>query len=127
CEAETEVMITENILPLSVTIQQVQPIRCAGVANAILEATPKGGKPPYQYIWSNDRTTAGLSDLAAGTYRLTVTDAAGQTSQVEYRVQSPEALTVSVLNLRPATNDRISDGKATVEARGGFGAYQIAW
>jgi outer membrane protein OmpA-like peptidoglycan-associated protein len=127
CQVDTDVDITENILPLSVTIQQNKPIPCAGQADAELEALPRGGKSPYTYTWSNGASGAIASGLKAGSYALTITDAAGQSSSVTYNVKEPEALRVSVINLRPASNDRINDGKATVEAKGGFGAYRIEW
>jgi len=127
CFTDTEVEITENILPLTVTIQQTQPIRCAGSAEAGLEALPRGGKSPYSYSWSNGRTGSQVNGLPAGAYAVTVTDAAGQSSQVSFKVSGPEPLQVSASNLRPATNDRIDDGKATVIAKGGVGAYTIEW
>ncbi len=39
-----------------------------------------GGTSPYTYLWSNGLTTSSLSNLAAGTYSVIVTDAKGCTS-----------------------------------------------
>lgn len=127
CEATKEITITEEIAPLSVTIQQSQVIKCAGQAEAALEAMPRGGKAPYQYAWSTGASTALISGLNAGQFTITITDAAGQSSTVNFKVSEPEGLRIIVNNIRPATNDRIKDGKAMVEARGGFGTYRIAW
>ena len=39
-----------------------------------ITVTVSGGTAAYSYLWSNKSTTSELSDLAAGTYTLTVTD-----------------------------------------------------
>ncbi len=44
-----------------------------GWANAIVT----GGNPPFIFSWSNGATSASISDLAPGTYSVTVSDAAG--------------------------------------------------
>ena len=37
-------------------------------------ATPAGGIPPYNYLWSTNDTTASIANLSTGTYTLTVVD-----------------------------------------------------
>jgi hypothetical protein len=57
--------------------------QCVGVTNATtLTATPAGGVLPYTYLWSTGATTATLTNLAPATttlYRVTLTDACGNT------------------------------------------------
>ena len=45
------------------------------VASASVSAT--GGTTPYTYSWSNGATTSSITNLAGGTYTVTVNDAAG--------------------------------------------------
>ncbi|TVR76588.1 MAG: T9SS C-terminal target domain-containing protein [Chitinophagaceae bacterium] len=42
-----------------------------------LSANVNGGKPPYQYAWSNGSNEAMIENLSSGTYTVTVTDASG--------------------------------------------------
>jgi hypothetical protein len=71
CSGSASVSITQPLaLNVNVTVN---------VANApgALTANPTGGTLPYTYLWSNGVTTAGITNLTAGTYTVTVTDANG--------------------------------------------------
>ncbi len=48
-----------------------------GGSDGTATAAPSGGSSPYSFTWSNGGSTAGITNLAAGTYIVTVTDANG--------------------------------------------------
>jgi len=51
---------------------------CQGVSNGSINLSTSGGLPtPFTYLWSNGETTEDLSNLAPGTYTVTVTTASG--------------------------------------------------
>lgn len=50
---------------------------CLGCADGTASVVASGGTPPYTYLWSNGATTANISNLAPGTYNVTVTDTHG--------------------------------------------------
>ena len=48
-----------------------------GGSNGSVAAAPSGGTPPYTCVWLPNDTTASLTNVGAGTYTVTVTDANG--------------------------------------------------
>jgi PKD repeat protein len=61
---------------------------CAGIANGAINLTVSNGIAPYSYAWSNGSTTEDLSNLAAGTYTVTVTDFYGCTANTSVTVSN---------------------------------------
>ncbi len=49
-------------------------ISCQGYTDGAIQVSVTGGTNPYNYLWSNGNTGEDLSQLAPGTYTLTVTD-----------------------------------------------------
>ena len=97
--------------------------------NGSATATPDGGTSPYAYAWSNNETSASITDLAPGTYTVTVTDDNGCTATGSYTVedQNPctqNALTLNIVldNYPEETSWEISDTNGTVVASSG-GTY----
>ncbi|MEP6793526.1 MAG: OmpA family protein, partial [Saprospiraceae bacterium] len=127
CTAEIVISIPENILQLTTSIHQTKEILCNSNSDAAIEGTVRGGKPPYTYAWNTGQTTTNLSNLAAGNYTLNVTDASGQKSSAELKVIAPASMILEIENLRSATNDRISDGKGTIQVKYGTPPYTFVW
>jgi hypothetical protein len=48
---------------------------CAGQSNGAITLNVTGGVAPYTFSWSHGPTTSGVSNLATGSYTVTVTDA----------------------------------------------------
>jgi hypothetical protein len=77
-------------------------------------------------LWSNDETTATVSDLSAGTYTVMVVDAVFCQIVAEVTITEPVALEVSVVQVVPADCGG-NNGAATVEGSGGTPDYSYAW
>ena len=52
-------------------------LSCDGGSDGTAIAAPSGGVPPYSYIWQNGDTQPTSSNLMAGDYNISVTDAVG--------------------------------------------------
>jgi hypothetical protein len=55
--------------------------------NGTAEINANGGTPPYTYNWSNGLTSASSSSLVAGNYQVTVTDANGCSTTVDFVIE----------------------------------------
>lgn len=71
---------TVTIYPcISITANTTNTI-CSGSANGSITLTVTGGQAPFTYHWNGGQTTAGLANVAAGNYTVTVNDAAQGTA-----------------------------------------------
>ena len=78
-----------------------QNVSMVGANDGSLRAYASGGTNPYTYLWSNAMNTENISNLAAGTYDLTVTDANGCTESSSISIGGsacPADITPSNLN-----------------------------
>ena len=126
CQAVATVKITEDILPLSVSISQNKEVKCAGGKDGTLEASVEGGKGPFRYEWNTGTDGASANGLAAGNFAVTVTDAVGTTATNDFSIKQPKEIELSISVESPASTGN-SDGKATAKVSGGTGDFSYKW
>ena len=127
CGIEYKVDIDENISGLSVQLEQDKTVKCSGEAEASIKAIPSGGKSPYTYHWNTAQGNGrDANKLKAGSYGVTIVDAANQSAKAEIVVKEPQVLDASVTVISAASTNT-SDGKAKVQVKGGTEAYTIHW
>jgi gliding motility-associated-like protein len=76
CTATYTYTLTEPAAGLALTLTGTD-ILCFGGNNGAVSSSVSGGTAPYLYSWSNGSTSAGIQNLIAGNYALTVTDSKG--------------------------------------------------
>ncbi|NBP29523.1 MAG: adhesin, partial [Flavobacteriia bacterium] len=53
-----------------------------------IKLTVNGGTPGYTFEWSNGATTQNIGELEAGTYTVTITDANGCVTEMDFVVEN---------------------------------------
>ncbi|MFN8300126.1 MAG: PKD domain-containing protein [Chitinophagales bacterium] len=99
---------------------------CHGIANGSVTLSTTNGTGPYNYSWSTGATGATASNLAAGSYTATVTDANNCNTTVSVTVNEPIALTILTNNQMPTCHGS-SNAASSVVVTGGTSAYTYAW
>jgi hypothetical protein len=100
---------------------------CFGSSNGSATVTATGGTAPYTYAWSSGATTASISNLAAGTYSVTVTTNGGCTATGQVTIAQPEKIEVATEAV-PVSAPGASDGAVNLNlVRGGNAPFKYRW
>ena len=90
CSVSTVALV--NNTGAATLVPTIQNVLCNGNATGSVTIMPTGGTPVFSYAWSNDSTNASMSNLSAGNYYVTVTDAASCISLTEVTITEPSAI-----------------------------------
>lgn len=102
-------------------------VHCPESTDGALLASVNGGTQPYNYLWSNGKTSPGISGLAPGAYQLTVSDAKGCTQFVSAQITAPSAILISLSSKTNVECPGENDGSISVSVSGGVSPYQYVW
>ncbi len=122
CTAVGSVNIEDQGAPMS-TVSSL-PTDCGGNVG-MATVTPTGGTPPYTYLWSDGQMTATATDLPAGNYTVTITDANNCVDVVEVIVGNLDGPMANTTSTAAACG--AADGTATVNPTGGAAPYTYEW
>ncbi|MDX2280653.1 MAG: SdrD B-like domain-containing protein, partial [Saprospiraceae bacterium] len=123
----TKTIVATVAQPTTVVLSTTTvPVLCFGGNNGSIDLTVSGGTPGYTYLWSTNATTQDISNLVAGTYTVTVTDANGCSKTTVATVDQPTnlvlATTVTNVTCYEGTN-----GSIDLVVTGGSPAYTYLW
>lgn len=98
---------------------------CASYSNGFITVTPSGGTPGYTYNWSNLQTGSTATNLPAGNYAVTITDANTCSLTLSTILNQPSGLNATA----SATNALCNNGTGTLNVayNGGTGPVNIQW
>jgi len=114
--------------PLQINLVTSESVQCSNPNEGALNISVTGGQMPYSYEWSSGLTARSITQLDAGTYTITTTDATECMSTQTFSVDFEEnGLDVSLITIADKSCGNTSDGAVTVVVQGGQGIYQYTW
>ncbi len=125
CTKTASACITQ---PTALTATTTTTLASCGANNGSATVTPGGGTPAYTYAWAPSGGSGALaSNLSAGSYTVTVTDANGCTVTASATVSSSGGVTASISASINVSCNGGNNGSATVTPGGGTPAYTYLW
>ena len=134
CTAELNNIQILEPTGLQVSTTNIRPVTCFGFSDGEIQLDVSGGTPftnqipPYNFRWGD--TGQNIEDrtgLAAGTYALTITDAAGCRLERTFAVPTPAALSATLVQLRNPRCFGESNGEIQLFIEGGTQRYTFRW
>jgi len=125
CTAAQTVTVNSFNCTLSADISGVN-VACHGASNGSAQALVSGAADPATYAWSNGETTASVSNLAAGTYTVNITDGNNCPAVLSINISQPALLSTNATSSAESALGA-NDGTATANPTGGTGSYAYAW
>jgi gliding motility-associated-like protein len=126
CQGTIEISLNQ---PEALTVSSsAEPVSCFGGSNGTAVVTVSGGVAPYSYQWSDPagQSTVQATNLQAGLYFATVTDAHNCTTISSVEVSAPSEVSLD-LSAGDVNCNGGSDGQINVIASGGVGGYSYTW
>lgn len=107
--------------------ETLQHESCAGSANGEILVKVSGGSAPYTYKWSNGTTSSKLTNVPAGSYSLTVTDALGCTVNKQFSIGTTSTLQVEQLSQSNEICAGSNAGSIRLNVKGASGKFTAKW
>ena len=130
CAASQSVTITQAAA-LAATLSSQTNVSCFAGTNGAASILVSGGTTAYSYNWTpgnpiGDGTTS-VTNLSAGTYSCTVTDANGCTALQTVTITQPNVLVSTITSQTNVSCFAGTNGAASILVSGGTTAYSYNW
>ncbi|MCK5135305.1 MAG: gliding motility-associated C-terminal domain-containing protein [Bacteroidales bacterium] len=131
-EAFNDLVTISEPADLSVTVDNITNVDCNGAATGSIEITPAGGTPIYSFLWSGPNgfssSSEDISNLEAGNYSLTITDALGCIKDfIDVATVSENTTIDATFLLTDISCNGGSDGAIDATVSGGTPTYVFSW
>ena len=125
CEASLGPIEIDEPTLLQASISNVIDADCLGNETGSATANGSGGTPGYTYAWSNGQTNQTATNLTAGGYNVTITDANGCTAVAAVTISDPNLLVLKIEDITNASCNGYDDGSVLVSVIGGTPPYNF--
>lgn len=125
CQLSLSLSINEPAV-ISSSFTSINPV-CKGISNGQIDLTVSGGIMPYSYMWSNGSGNEDLTNIAAGNYHVTFTDANGCKDSLTVSITEPQQLLNIIKNLSGIKCFGDANAGIDIEVNGGISPYIFSW
>lgn len=110
----------------TVTMAQAN-VQCFGQNNGSATISSATGTAPYTYSWSTNPVQTGqsITNISAGNYTCSITDATGCLQTATFSITQPTAVTATTSTT--PTSCTANNGTATASGSGGTAPYTYSW
>lgn len=126
CMNEQMITIEEYVCNLMVEAI-VSDVTCANLSDGVVELSITGGTGEYTYQWNDGSTQATLENVNYAEGEVTVMDEHNCQVTIPFSIETPEAISLTVLNVTGVDCADNAIGTAMVEANGGTGELMTTW
>ena len=113
---------------LSATATAINNVSCNNGSDGSASVSVTGGTSPYTYSWNTSpiQTNSTATNLAAGTYTVTITDFTNVVTTANVTISEPSALSLSITATDVSCVDDVT-GALDATVTGGTPNYTFAW
>jgi hypothetical protein len=122
CKRTKAAAISSSTISITGT---VTPVNCNGESTGAIDVTVTGGTGQLTYYRTHGAYTQYLTNLSAGPYELSVTDASGCMSTASFIVPENAPIIAAFTNISPSCS--ANDGSITSTVSGGTSPYNYTW
>lgn len=127
CTATASIIINTPSAPVGVVISESKPVVCMGDSNGELLAQTSGPGTNFTFAWSGGSSQNKASNLAAGSYSVTVTNENGCSATANFNLTEPTKIEATATPNELTCLDLPDAGVITVDqVTGGVPTYQYS-
>lgn len=127
CTKSTSITLNQPLAEINITTTSSTNVKCYGELTGSIANNVTGGVGPYTYAWSNGSTTSSISNIAAGIYTITVTDANGCSKNKTIAITEPTLALSATIQTTDINCSGANTGTASVNVAGGTTPYNYLW
>jgi gliding motility-associated-like protein len=115
-----------NLAGPTATVFSSTNVSCFGQNDGAATVTVSGGTIPFTFLWSNGQTLPSATNLVAGSYTLTATDASGCIASTSVTITQPLLLDLAIAITNP-TCAGACNGSLISNTTGGTAPFTYLW